>query len=227
MTTKIIEKGKTKRPVVIHNLVKIKALLFLEMRRQTESRMATAREITIATGAKADSLYVLLRRWYYWDLVDCNHEVTPFTYAITKEGLRYLSKIDNWFFSGYYSKKRKKRVPGYRGKVEALKKEIAIASKAIFWWRYPVSQWQREQEANKGIVYYIKAPFETADDFIKIEGSEGRAITWAKSNLLIVKFDSTLSAWQFCRKWGCPQTTRDLGQAIVDSKVGMVWAKDE
>lgn len=220
-------KTKTKKPAVIHNLVKIKTLLFLSMRRQTEKRAATAREIAIAIGGKPDSLYVLLQRWRAWGLVECIPSI-PYVYWIADEGRRYLSKVPNWFFSGYYSRKRKKRVPGYRGKVEDLMREIAIASQAVFWWRYTGSRWDRDNEGNKGnkgIVYYIKAPFETAQDFVKVEGSEGRGIRWSKDKLLVVRFESAHRAYQFGQEWGCKQKTQELGQAIVDAQVGMVWAK--
>jgi hypothetical protein len=220
-----MEKTKTKKPAVIHNLVKIKTLLFLSMRRQTEKRAATAREIAVATGGNPDSLYVLLQRWAKWGLVNCL-DTTPYSYMIAPEGLRYLSKVPNWFFSGYYSRKRKRRVRGYRGKMEDLKREIAIASKAIFWWRYTSSHWPRENEGNKGIVYYMKAPFEAAEHLVKVEGSEGRAINWDKRNLLVVKFESAHKAYQYLPEWGCRQKTRDLGQAIVDANIGMCWAKE-
>ena len=220
-----MEKTKTKKPIVIHNLRKIKTLLFLSMRRQTEKRTATAREIAIATGGNADSLYVLLQRWYQWGLIRCIPSL-PYTYMIAEEGRRYLSKIDNWFFSGYYSRKRKRRVPGYRGKVEALKGEIALASRAIFWWRYPIRNDYHPSDHPSGSVYYIEAPFAKAEDFSKIEGSEGRAVTWPKSRLLVVKFDNALRAYQFCQSWGFAQKTTAMGQAIVDARVGMIWAKD-
>jgi hypothetical protein len=222
-----MEKTKTKKPAVMHNLRKIKALLFLSMRQQTEKRTATAREIAIATGGNADSLYVLLQRWHQWGLIRCIPSL-PYTYMIADEGQRYLSKIDDWFFSGYYSRKRKRRVRGYRGKMEDLKKEIAIASKAIFWWRHYDSRWDRNKEGHKGTVYYIKAPFEKAEHFVKVEGSYGRAINWNdKTVLLVVKFDNVLDAYQSLPGWGCKQKTRELGQAIVDAHIGMVWSKDE
>ncbi len=217
-----MEKTKTKKPVVIHNLIKIKALLFLSMLRKTDKRAVGARAIITAIGGNADSLYVLLDRWCRWGLVT-RIETTPYVYMIGEEGLRYLSKIDNWFFSGYYSRKRKKRVPGYRGKVEDLKREIAVASRAVFWWRYTGYKLSdHEKENNKGIVYYIKAPFEKADDFAKIEGSEGRAVSWPKDRLLIVRFESAHAAYEACG----PHKNRDLGQAIINAKLGMGWAKD-
>ena len=222
-----MEKTKTKKPTVIHNLVKIKALLFLSMRQQMEVRTATSREIAIATGGKADSLYVLLQRWYQWGLVRCIPSL-PYTYMIADEGRRYLSKIGSWFFCGYYSKKRKRRVPGYRGKVEDLKREILIASRAIFLWRHYDSHWDRNKEGHKGIVYYIKAPFEKAEHFVKVEGSYGRAINWdGKNCLLVVRFESALQAYQSLPEWGFKQKTKELGQAIVNAHIGMVWAKDE
>ena len=220
-----MEKIKTKKPVVIHNLVKIKALLFLSMRQQTEKRVATARQIAIATGGNADSLYVLLQRWNRWGLVDCIPS-TPYAYMITEEGLRYLLKIDNWFFSGYYSKKRKRRVQGYRGKVEALKLEIAIASRAAFWWRYTGQRTNsRDEDNNRGLVYYIEAPFQKAKDFSKVEHSEGRGVIWPKDRLLVVKCGNALDADQAVIAWGFDRG-RDLAQAIIDAKIGLVWAKD-
>ena len=91
-----MEKTKTKKPVVIHNLVKIKTLLFLSMRRQTEKRAATAREIAVATGGNPDSLYVLLQRWTKWGLVHWLG-TTPYSYMIAPEGQRYLSKSPTGF----------------------------------------------------------------------------------------------------------------------------------
>jgi len=222
-----MEKTKTKKTPVIRDLRKIKTLLFLSMRGQTDKRAATAREIAIATGGSADSLYVLLGRWTAWGLVHWRG-TEPFSYMIAPEGQRYLSKISNWFFSGYYSKKRKKRMPGYRGKVEDLKREIAIASRALFWWRYYPNHWDRDREGHKGFVYYIQAPFKTAQDLVKVESSYGRAIsTNVKGCQLVVKFDSALEAYQYLPEWGFQQKNRrELGQAIVDAKIGMVWAKD-
>ena len=214
-----MEKIKTKKPVVIHNLVKIKALLFLSMRRQTEKRMATARQIAIATGGNADSLYVLLQRWWRWELVRCL-DTTPYSYMIADEGLRYLSKIDNWFFSGYYSKKRKKRVPGYRGKVGALKQEIAVASKAVLWWRDTSRKYTRDCP-----VYYLEAPFTKAENFSKVELPDNRGIIWPKDRLLIVEFDGPVAAYNAIPEWGFKRGN-DLGQAIVDARIGMACAKD-
>jgi len=104
--------------------------------------VATAGEVAIATGCNRDSLYILLQRWVRWGLVSYIPS-TPYAYSIADEGLRYLGKINDWFFSGYYSRKRKRRVPGYRGKVEDLRREIAIASNAVFWWRHYPNQWYR------------------------------------------------------------------------------------
>ena len=216
---------KTKRPTITHNATKVKALLFLQMRKQAGYEQTTAREIAIAINGNARSLYVLLGRWLGWSLV-LRYEGLPFyTYCIDSEGERYLSKIDNWFFSGYYSKKRKKRVPGYRGKVETLKGEIALASRTIFWWRYPIRNDYHPSDHPSGSVYYIEAPFAKAEDFSKIEGSEGRAVTWPKSRLLVVKFDNAHRAYQFCQSWGFAQKTMAMGQAIVDARIGMIWAK--
>jgi len=111
--------------------------------------------------------------------------------------------------------------------MEDLKREIVIASKAIFWWRYTGSRWSRDNGDNKGIVYFIKAPFDKAEHLVKVEGSEGRRILWDKVNLLVVKFDSALEAYQSLPLWGCKQKTKDLGQAIVDAHIGVVWSKDE
>lgn len=219
---------KTKKKPVIRNLRKIKVLLFLMMRKETGDKWATAREIAIATGGNADSLYVLLQRWSRWGLVNCMPG-RLYAYSIADEGERYLGKIDNWFFKGYYSKKHKKRIPGYRGKIEDLKREIAIASKAIVWWRFtPDRRPSRSDEVNRGIAYYIKAPFNTADDFVKLEGSEGRGVKWNGDNLLIVEVDNAFEAYKIPAEWGCeePLGKAKLGQAIVDAKLGMIWKKD-
>jgi len=222
-----MEKIETKKPAVIHNLIKIKTLLFLSMRRQTEKRAATAREIARAIGGNPDSLYVMLQRWRVWGLVEYI-PATPYVYWIAPEGLRYLSKVPDWFFSGYYSRKRKRRVRGYRGKVEDLKREIAIASKTIWWWRYSGSQWKYNKGENKGSVWYIRAPFEKSEHLIKVEGSEGRAINWNNNDcLLVVEFRSALEAYKSLPGWGFKQRTKELGQAIIDANIDMVWAKDE
>ena len=219
-----MEKTKTKKPAVIHNLIKIKALLFLKMRQQTENRAATARQIAIATGGNPDSLYVLLGRWTAWELVHWRG-TEPYTYMIAPEGERYLSKIDNWFFKGYYSKKRKKRVPGYRGKVEALRLEILIASKAVFWWRYTRQRTNsRDENSNRGLVCYFKAPFEKSSDFVKVEGSEGRAVAWPKDILLVIRCKNAFEADHSIQGWA----TRGKGmiQGAIDANIGLVWAKD-
>ncbi len=226
---KIKEKIKPKRPAVIHNLTKIKALLFLQMRQQTEKKFATAREIAIATGGNPDSLYVLLQRWAKWELVGFGvGENGLYKYRLAPEGERYLSKIPNWFFSGYYSKKRKKRVPGYKGKVEDLKREIAIASNAIFWFRVYSSQWERDKQTDKGVVWVIEAPFNSPGNLRNIEGSLGRAInTNIPGCLLTVKFDSCVNAYNFLPEWGFSKAkVHNLGQAIIDSKLGMKWSED-
>lgn len=221
-----MEKTKTKKPAVIHNLVKIKTLLFLSMRRQTEKRAATAREIAVATGGNPDSLYVLLQRWAKWGLVNWL-DTTPYSYMIAPEGLRYLSKVPNWFFSGYYSRKRKKRVPGYRGKVEDLKREIAIASKALWWWRNYDNQWEHTKKEHKGTVWYMKAPFDKAEDLVKVEGSYGRPISWSDKNwLLVVEFEGGFEAFRYLPEWGFVKKKEGVGQAIVDAKLGMVWKED-
>ena len=113
-----MERIKPKRPVVIRDLRKIKALLYLSMRQQTEFKDALARTIAIATEGNINSLYVLLGRWTAWGLVRCMDSI-PFGYAIAPEGERYLSKAPDWFFSGYYCKKRKKRMPGAYGRFKA------------------------------------------------------------------------------------------------------------
>jgi len=215
-------------------------LLLLQMLRQTVSWAATAREITIATEGNADSLYVLLGRWATWGLVHWRG-TEPYSYMIAPEGERYLSKIDNWFFKGYYSRKHKRRVPGYKGKVEDLKREIAIASKAVFWFRFMVgNHWARDREreqceregriSTKGVVYCFMAPFKTRGDFVKQEGSEGRGILWGRDNLLVVRFEDGHQAYSFLPKWGFKQSSRDdpkgLGQALVDANVGVVWKTD-
>jgi len=147
---------------------------------------------------------------------------------IASEGERYLSKIDNWFFSGYYSRKRKRRVPGYKGKVEDLKREIAIASKAIWWWRHYDNQWEHTRKEHKGTVYYMRVPFQKTEDFVKVDGSYGRPISWNdKRWLLVVKFENALEAFRFLPEWGFKKTIREgLGQAIVDANIGMMWTKE-
>ncbi len=221
-----MEKLKSKKPVVIHNLIKIKTLLFLSMRQQTEKRAATARQISIATEGNPDSLYVLLQRWTKWGLVECIPAM-PYMYWIASEGRRYLGKIDGWFFSGYYSRKRKRRVPGYRGKVEDLRREIAIASNAVFWWRHYDNHWDKDREGHKGTVWYMKAPFEKAAHLVKVEGSYGRSVNWNNEDwLLVVKFKDAFHAYRYLPEWGFVKKKEDVGQAIVDAKLGMVWKEE-
>lgn len=221
---------KTKRPVVVRNATKVKALLFLQMREKADKRRATASEIARATNCNVNSLYVLLNRWWRWGLVRCL-DTKPYSYILANEGRRYLGKLDDWFFSGYYSKKLKRRVPGYRGKMGDLRREILTASKAVIWWRYSLGQPPEDSEddargSDGGTAYYFKAPFLKAVDFLKIENSEERKITWATSHLIVIRADNAIEALHLLSDWGLTVLSQrpPIGQAAVDAKAGVVWA---
>ena len=81
-------------------------------------------------------------------------------------------------------------------------------------------------ESNKGIVYYIKAPFKTAGDFVKTEGTEGRPISFELDRLLVWRVESGFHAFRCMPEWGFPKKKEGVGQAIVDNKQGMVWADE-
>ena len=207
---------KTKRPLITYNTTKIKALLFLEMRLRSLNKLATAREIAQAINGSPRSLYVLLERWTTWQLVDRNYESSPYRYSIADEGIRYLSKIDNWFFSGYYSRKRKRRVLGYRGKTAALKLEIAVAAKAVFY-AYDIKRME---------LFYFTAPFTKAENFVREPIIDKRYKRWGKEHLLLFKHDSISEAFNTIKDiWGLPMC-RPIGQAIVDAELAS-WGKDE
>ena len=208
---------KAKRPAVTRNLTKIKALLFLEMRLRTVRPSATAREIAQAINGKARSLYVLLERWEVWEMVRRDYESTPYRYSIAGEGIRYLSKIDNWFFSGYYSQKRKRRVPGYRGKAEALKLEIAIASKAVF----------MTYDTKRMELFYFEAPFTKAKNFMREPIIDKKYKRWEKDRLLLARFDTICAAFNAIKDiWGLSMC-KPMGQAMVDAGIGVHWSPDE
>ena len=221
---------KTKKPV-IHNTVKVKSLLFLEMRQNSKRSWATARQIANATGCNPDSLYVLLQRWYQWGLVNCAFESRPYVYSTAKEGERYLSKLDQWFFPGYYSRKRKERVHGYRGRVQDLQLEIAINCCMVYWWRKRESTGPSSSRF-RGPVYWIEAPFTKAEHFKSIPVPEERIIhsgSFPNRHLLVVQTDHAHvmlnSAIQYRKK---PFKKGDpLGEAVVASGIGVVWSKEE
>lgn len=100
-----------------HNLVKIKSLLFLRMRKHTKKAWCYAHEIAKGTQSNVDSLYVLLGRWKGWHLVD-RLDSTPYAYKIASAGETYLNKLGNW----------------YPGDVYEIAKEVSEASRLIFWW---------------------------------------------------------------------------------------------
>ncbi len=208
---------KTKRPPITHNTKKIKALLFLEMRLRSLNKLATAREIALAINGSPRSLYVLLERWTTWQLVDRYYESSPYHYSIVDEGIRYLSKIDNWFFSGYYSRKRKRRVLGYRGKAAALKLEIAVAAEAVFM-AYDIKRWE---------LFYFTAPFTKAENFVREPIIDKKYKRWGKEHLLLFKYDSISEAFNAIKNiWGLPMC-RPMGQALVDADIGVHWSPDE
>lgn len=186
-----------------HNKVKIKSLLFLKMRSLAGSDWARARYIADAIEGNADSLYVLLQRWWRWGLVKCT-KAKPYGYAIDKEGRRYLGNLSKW----------------YPGDVGALCLEIAVASNAVFWWRRD----NPNVYANEP-VYYVKAPFESAEDFIKAEAPKGNAWRFTGNPLIVVKCSNGLEAIKAIETYGL-HWHKPLVQALVDAKI-LVWTKDE
>lgn len=207
---------KAKRRPVTHNTTKIKALLFLEMRKRSGNPLATARQIAQAINGKPRSLYVLLERWETWQLVVRDYESTPYRYEIADEGLRYLSKIEDWFFPGYYSRKRKRRVPGYRGKAADMKQEIAIAAKAAFY----------AYDTKRGELFYFTAPFTKAENFVREPIVDGKYKRWEKDRLLLARFPTICDAFNAIKDiWGLPMC-RPMGQAMVDAGLAN-WSSDE
>ena len=195
----------TKRPVVTHNATKVKALLFLQMRKQAGYQFTTAREIAIAINGNARSLYVLLERWLRWDLV-IRFEGPPFTYCIDTEGERFLSKIGNWFFSGYYSKKRKRRVLGYRGNEAKLQLEIAVAANAV---HYVYDKGRKE-------LFYFTAPFNKASNFVR-EPMGTHYKRWGKEYLLLQHHENLPDAYNaIAAIWGLHAINR-MGEAVVNA----------
>ncbi len=194
------EKTMAKTQHQNHNLIKIKSLLFLQLRGKAGKNMTRAKYIAEAIDGNVDSLYVLLGRWRGWRYIEC-FATKPYTYSIGREGLRYLSKVDAW----------------YPGDVEALTQEIALQSRMIFW----------SQKENKNLyaepepVYYLQAPFQTADDFIKAEVPKGNSWQFDGNPLLVVKFPGIVAAWNSLPEWGLTRG-KAMGQAIVDSGI-MKW----
>ena len=207
---------KTKRTEITQNKTKVKTLLFLEMRKRAVYEMTTARQIAIAINGSARSLYVLLERWFRWDLV-IRYATSPFSYCIDAEGERYLSKIDNWFFSGYYSRKRKQRVLGYRGTVEALKLEIAIAAKAVF----------MAYDRKRNELFSLEAPFTKAACFVREPMAGQTHKRWGADRLLVTEFEKIHLAYNTAIKLFGEKTVKPAGQAMVDAGIGVSWSEEE
>ena len=72
---------------------------------------------------------------------------TPYAYKIASAGETYLRKLGNW----------------YPGDVYEIAKEVAKASRLVFWWGDKAQG--RELYTQ---IYWIAAPFETASDYAKI-----------------------------------------------------------
>lgn len=206
---------KVKRPAVTHNATKVKALLFLEMRKRAGKEMATTREIATAIKGSTRSLYVLLERWTIWGLV-IRWDMSPYSYSIGDEGLRYLGKIDDWFFSGYYSKKRKRRVLGYRGKAADLRTEIAVAARAVFY----------AYDTKRMELFYFEAPFEKTKDFVREPIVDNKYKRWEKDRLLLVRFDSISAAYNAIHDHYGFHRGKAIGQAIVDAGLAS-WSPGE
>lgn len=232
--------NKKERIEITHNTTKVKSLLFLQMVKKVDDGMATAREIAQAitvddNGAipkKAKSLYVLLERWARWGYV-ARVEVSPFAYMIQPEGERYLSKIGAWFFGGYHSRKRGRRVLGYRGTAEDLNHQIAAAAKAVVWaFDYHKDAAGKPQKDERGFpmvkeLLYFEAPFNSSKDFHRLP-VESRHIQWAKERLFVVKADNICAAYNLIKSWGCfnNKSLKKMGQPMVDAGFAS-WDKDE
>ena len=207
---------KTKRPTITHNATKVKALLFLKMRKDAGYQLTIARDIATATGGSVRSLYVLLERWSRWDLVIRYDDTRPYSYCIDTEGERYLSNIGNWFFSGYYSRKRKRRVLGYRGKVEDLRREILAAANGAFY----------AYDTARAELFYFKSPFHRAEDFVREPIVDNKQKRWGKEHLLLSKHNSISEAFNAMLRVVGDSWVRPVGQAMVDAELA-VWKQNE
>lgn len=187
-----------------HNLVKIKALLFLRMRKQSDHEWSGAGEIIQGTGANAGSLYVLLGRWAGWNLVE-RMDSTPFYYKITPVGERYLDKLKAWYKGG---------------NIRDMATEVATASKAIFWWAN--LQYGRELEQ----IFYISAPLRGADNYSVVPMPPQPITKWdpPRDSLIAVRCATALEAAKTAFSYGL-HVDRPFLQVLADA--GHLYLKDE
>jgi len=181
-----------------HNLIKIKALLFLRMRELVGHKWAGAGDIARAAEGSPDSLYVLLGRWVGWGLVK-RLPAIPYLYCIARVGMRYLEQLDQW----------------YIGDIQAIIAEVGIASRAVFWW------------GEKGLgsdgfksIYYIRAPFMDASHFTAQHLPPGQfAISLNTGDRLIAKqCESAYAAMKQVEALGL-SWQEPLAQALVDARL--------
>ncbi|MFC1913212.1 hypothetical protein ACFLX7_03360 [Chloroflexota bacterium] len=206
-----------------HNKVKIKALLFLKMRQDSDNQWAAARAIARAIEGNADSLYVLLSRWAGatpWArynrqtgrrefALTCTPLVQrlnrkPFAYAITKEGRRYLSNLNKWY-------------PGDIGK---LCQAIAVSSEAVFWWRKDNPDINASEP-----VFFLEAPFGDANNFHRFDVPLRRNFGFSSRHLLTVKCSNAYAAMKQIKLYGF-KWEQPLAQALVDAKF-VTWSSKD
>jgi hypothetical protein len=187
----------------LHNLIKVKSLIFLAMRQQATMQWATAGMIATATESSPDSLYVLLGRWNRWGLVSRISEVQPFGYYITPIGHRYLKTLGKW----------------YPGNVPEITLTVAVAANMVIWWGDKVSGFYPRGDQPYKQLYYIRAPFQTAADFIKcdMQGKTAGGLASGES-LIFVQCDDVIEAGRAVARYGMT-TGQDMLQAFVDAGV--------
>ena len=194
------------------NLIKVKALMFLRMRSKAGNPWANARTVARATESSRDSLYILLAKWWRWHLLDRMDPNLaapdwivrkPYVYRITATGLRYLANLDKWYAD--------------EDTIRELATEVATASQMVFWW-------VDKKHNALDTLYYLTAPFQTAEDFVK---SAIPRVGWKPTRLISVKCEDVVEAYNgLFMDYGLLRG-HEMGQAIVDAKIGMVWAEDK
>ncbi|MFC1913588.1 hypothetical protein ACFLX7_05315, partial [Chloroflexota bacterium] len=126
-------------------------------------------------------------------------------YRIARTGETYLNKLGNW----------------YPGDVYEIAKEVAEASRLIFWWGDKVQG--RELYTQ---IYWIAAPFETASDYAKIDRRDRPTpgITVRNSLIIVQKPNAYQAAIAIC-DYGL-RLEDSFAQVLVDE--GLVrWAKSD
>lgn len=223
------QQTRIKKQPIVRNTVKVKALLFLRMRKEAGNETTEAWQIARAINGNCKSLYILLERWTRWELVT-RFDGSPYSYAIADEGERYLSKINAWFFSGYYSKKRKHHMRGYRGTEVALMLEILVAAQAIYYVQYEPPKkafthatLNRQEPAGPKELLLITPPFNKAENFIREPMPDGFYKRWGKEHLLRYKFDQLQPALQAVGNLITIDRKNKMACAVVNANVGIVW----